>query len=538
MHWRRLVLVLLIILRPQATATTAQTVAASARLADIVQRPVALRSGIGRVNEQVTTASAQAQAFYLQGVAYLHSFVWIESARSFNQALRADPNLALAHVGLSEALGELGLSEEARAASRRAQALAPGVTGRERLRIEIRASQLDAASRRQDAAVQRAYRQKLDEALAKHPEDVELLLLVGRAQDPSAEGHGMGVGSSSLSFYQRALQNAPDYFAVHHYLIHAYENTHRLETALVHAERYAREAASVPHAHHMFGHVLRRVDRLAEALAEFEAADRLGAAYLRSEQIPAGSDWHYRHNLDLLAMTYQYAGRMSAAEPVFRRSFDLPAAGGGRSQTGREWPAFLLSRGRNEEALGAARMLASDPAPLVAATGHLLVSRALQALKRLDAAAEEGNAALRRMKAIGPLGGTLLPEFQLTQGEYLLRAGQTDSARAMLRDAASKLRAQSGPDAWAQTLFSLEHVARVARELGDWTLADELAEMMRAYDETYAGTHYALGRVSEHKGHRAAARSAYATAVRRWAAGDRTLAESVDASRRLSALGG
>jgi hypothetical protein len=106
----------------------------------------------------------------------------------------------------------------------------------------------------------------------------------------------------------------------------------------------------------------------------------------------------------------------------------------------------------------------------------------------------------------------------------------------MLRDAAAKLRAQSGPDAWVQTLFSLEHVTRIARELGDWSLAAEFARLMQSHDRTYAGTQYALGRASEHDGNRAAARRLYAEALRRWARADRSLPELLDARRRLSAL--
>ena len=59
-----------------------------------------MRAGIGSAHDPVATASPQAQAFYDQGLAYLHSYVWLEAARSFNQALRLDPKLALAHAGL------------------------------------------------------------------------------------------------------------------------------------------------------------------------------------------------------------------------------------------------------------------------------------------------------------------------------------------------------------------------------------------------------------------------------------------------------
>src|SRR5262245_21101967 len=129
MRCRRAAILPLIVVALQAVAIHGQNAAAPAgTLAEVLQRPVTLRSGIGRVTERVTTSSPQALGFYQQGVAYLHSFVWIEAARSFNQALRADANLAMAQVGLSEALGELGRSEEARAANRRAQSLAPAVT--------------------------------------------------------------------------------------------------------------------------------------------------------------------------------------------------------------------------------------------------------------------------------------------------------------------------------------------------------------------------------------------------------------------------
>jgi hypothetical protein len=54
---------------------------------ELLNRPVPLRSGIGAAHDAVATKSKEAQAFYDQGLAYLHSYVWIEAARSFNQAL-------------------------------------------------------------------------------------------------------------------------------------------------------------------------------------------------------------------------------------------------------------------------------------------------------------------------------------------------------------------------------------------------------------------------------------------------------------------
>ena len=110
----------------------------------ILKRGHDLGPRVGRAHDAVTTRSAEAQAMYDQGLAYLHAYIWIEAARSFNQALRLDPGLALAHVGLSFAYAECNKPEAARAAFARAQALAKTVAAHDRLHIDARAAQLAA----------------------------------------------------------------------------------------------------------------------------------------------------------------------------------------------------------------------------------------------------------------------------------------------------------------------------------------------------------------------------------------------------------
>ena len=81
------------------------------------------------------------------------------------------------------------------------------------------------------------------------------------------------------------------------------------------------------------------------------------------------------------------------------------------------------------------------------------------------------------------------------QGEFFLRTGQKDKARPMLEGVARKVRAAPGPDAWTQALFTLEAIARAAREVGDWDLAGWAARQMAEHDPNYAGAHYALALV-------------------------------------------
>lgn len=520
-----------------AERTSSQTGGATpAQLAEIVARPVPLRTGIGVAHEVVTTTVARAQQFYDQGLAYLHSYVWIEAARSFNEALRADPRLAMAQLGLSYALGELSDGAGARAASQRATELATGASARERVRIELRARQLVASARPTDSAAIGPYRALLDRVGREYPSDVELLLVVGHAQDGGQQSQGMNGGSGSLRYYEQARTLAPDYFAVDHYIAHAYENLGKPEAALPFARRFAQKAPKVPHAHHMYGHVLRQVDRMREAIAEFRTADQLHTAYAEAEKVPLDLDWHYRHNLDLLATSYQYAGQMANAGALLRRSFETPASGHFGAEQDihkRAWPLFLLGRRRATEALSAAKTLQSHSSALVQALGHILASRALQANGRLEDAAAEGNAALRQMKSLGPIGGRLVPDLELTQGEYLIRAGQGAQGATLLRNGVTKLMSDRSPDAWAAAVFQIEAAASVALERGQVTLAEELAARLHQHAPFYPGTHYLLGLLAEQRGDRPAARAAYGEALLRWRDADPDLPELKDVKGRV-----
>src|SRR5689334_7151835 len=71
------------VVRAQAPDAHAHT--PSSVPSDLLERPLTLRDGRGVVHESVSTASPQAQSFYDQGLAYLHSYIWIEAARSFHQ---------------------------------------------------------------------------------------------------------------------------------------------------------------------------------------------------------------------------------------------------------------------------------------------------------------------------------------------------------------------------------------------------------------------------------------------------------------------
>jgi tetratricopeptide (TPR) repeat protein len=492
---------------------------------EILERPVALRSGIGTLREKVTTSSQEAQAFYDQGLAYAHSFVWIEAIRSFHQSLRLDPNLAMAFLGLTDAYIGLHDPATARAAFRRAQELAPKLNKREQMWVVIRDRELDDLESDGDPDKYVAYRKSISDALKANPNDPWLWIQRGLADEGSPVTHGQVGGVDTIAFYRTALALAPDNFAAHHYYAHTLENVGKIKEALEETAIYLRMAPAIPHAHHMHGHELMRLRRTEEAIAEFLKAKSLEEDYYRTENIPARYDWHHAHNLQLLAMSYQSLGQMKSAEAAFREAFAVPAYTDFLEFNRKAWPEFLLGRGRHEEALAASQELIKSEWPLPRLAGHTLAGQALLGMGRSNEAQEELSLAEQETEHL-PVNLVATSPFPNTlRADFLLREKKIEEGEALLQDIVKMILARPGPDAWSAARFELESIAQRARQSGDWSLAESTAQAMIQHDPTYAGGYFALGLVAEHAGHPAQAREQFAAAEKFWSKADPNLPE-------------
>jgi tetratricopeptide (TPR) repeat protein len=498
---------------------------------DVLEKAIALRVDVGRVDDPVSTKSAEAQSFYNQGVAYLHSYVWIDAARSFNHVLRLDPDLAMAHVGLFRALANLEDLAGAEQELQKAQASPSPVSDRERRRIEVTAKHLEALKDLQDAAKHLAYKSAIEDALNANPEDVELWLLRGNAEEVAADGRGQRGRIGSIAFYESALARSNDNFAAHHYLIHSYENIGRNQDAEKHGQRYASLAFGIPHAHHMWGHDLRLVGQIDSAIEQFEIANELEKSWYKNDGIDPSLDWHRPHNLDLLSRSLQYEGRMREAEQHIREAMELTPKTMYAGFRQKMLADFLIARGRNEEALKAAQAMHKSEWSLARVEGHILAGRTLLAMNKvgdarieLDAAEAEVPAAEKAVT--GPFSFHRLVDNQLGElrGEVLLRSSDVERAGTLLREVAGSLASHRGADA-LEELYLLEHIARIAREREQWELAEHASQLMTAFDPSYFGAHYAGGLMAEHNRDAAKARQEMAAAKELWRRADPALAE-------------
>ena len=504
--------------------------------AELLARPISLHQGVGVAHQKVSTSSREAQAFYDQGLAYLHSYVWIAALRSFHQALRSDPNLGMAYVEIADAYIGLQDVPGAESACDKARALESHMNERERSWLDIRQREVDSLADPEDAATHAAYEETVSRALEAGPRDAWLWVQRGLASEASPLTHGQASGLEALSFYNKALAIDPDNLAAVHYSVHANENVGRIDQALAGSALYARLAPAIPHAHHMHGHELMRLGHTDEAIQEFLKAKALEENYCRTENIAPQYDWHYAHNLQLLALNYELLGQVKAAEALLRRAFSLPAYTEFLDYNRRVWPEFLINRGRYEQALTASRELTKSNSPMARLAGHTIVGEALIGLNRLQDAKAELVLASQETEHLPARLVAALPYPAALQGEILLRENQTREGENIIARVERSIVSMPGPDAWISALFALETIARDARQAGDWDLARFTAEEMIRHDPYYAGGHFALGLVAIHAGERAGSRPMFENAEKLWSRADRDLPELISTRKELAAI--
>jgi tetratricopeptide (TPR) repeat protein len=465
----------------------------------LLERPIGLRSDVGRVHQAITSiaSSPKTQDYYDQGLTLLHHYVWVDAARSFHEALRADPDCAMCWMGLARAEQGTERPDATRAAIANAQRFAPKATPREQAFVALRALQIEAqdATGPEQARKFDAYKEAIDRALATYPDDAELWILRGNAEEPGPWGRGQFGGSASIAFYETALVRSPGHLGAHHYLVHSYENIAHPAEAAQHGRIYADAAPGVAHAQHMLGHVLPRLGRWEEALAQFRKADAIEEEYARQLSLRPGDDWHHLHNLQLLGYTELRLGRLAEAEATFRRAFDTPARLPYRGMPQASLAEFYLLRGRLDDALAVSRALQTPTrTPATHAVAAIVEGETLLAMGKIGEARE---CAARAKRTLEEAHGSL-PQFQSRyldifvqpyvdqlDTEIALRGDAPGAAEASILAVADALSTNPRFDAWGEGLFRLQRIAADARRAGRTQLAADIETRMKTIDPEY-----------------------------------------------------
>ncbi|MBI3696008.1 MAG: hypothetical protein HY238_14355, partial [Acidobacteria bacterium] len=302
--------------------------------------PARLLPGQGRIQMPITTASPQAQEFFNQGVAQMHSFWAREAERSFLQAAEIDPEAPMPQWGIAMvAAGDYRPAfqltdgekkprrpapqaqpasnpkwpsgpERARKAARKAQQLSGRATALEKLYIAAIAARRNQDSQDPDAG----YIAALRELLRQYPREVEaksylaLALMSGYTTPDKKPRPGT---EEAVALLNEVLKQDPDHAGAHHYVIHALEGSTHPQDAWASSKRYPELAPEIAHALHMPGHIYAQSDRFADAANAFEQAARKEREEMAADQLyPNG---HHGHNVHFLVTSYCFLGEYEKA---------------------------------------------------------------------------------------------------------------------------------------------------------------------------------------------------------------------------------
>ncbi len=134
--------------------------------------PAKLVPNLCVVKYRVSTSSSECQAFVDQALGYYYSYVWMEAARSFETALKHDPNCAFAWWGLSKASEKWGKAAYA-PPLKKAQELMPQANERESRLIKARLQEKGLIDTVKQEDRKKEAVKTLDELLALYDDDEE-----------------------------------------------------------------------------------------------------------------------------------------------------------------------------------------------------------------------------------------------------------------------------------------------------------------------------------------------------------------------------
>lgn len=272
----------------------------------------------------VTSCNAGAQADFDRAMLYQHSFWYRASQRSFESALKKDPQCASAYWGIA-----LSLLSNPHGAIPPAN-LAPGLaaiekgrsvgarTQREKDYIEaLSVMYVDYDKVDQPTRVHRYV--KAMEALAqRYPDDDEaqihyaLALNVGAS--PSDKTYADQLKGAAI--LEKIAARQPHHPGVWHYLIHLYDYPAIAEHGINAAREYAKVAPDAPHALHMPSHIFTRVGYWNDSIASNAAS----AKAAKEDREPVDQ----LHAMDYLVYAYLQLGQDRKAREVIEEMNAIP----------------------------------------------------------------------------------------------------------------------------------------------------------------------------------------------------------------------
>ncbi|MCW5966713.1 MAG: hypothetical protein KIT83_21925, partial [Bryobacterales bacterium] len=282
-------------------------------------------SGLGDFNRTVSTDSVVAQKYFTQGLALVYGFNHAEAVRSFQEAARNDPKLAMAYWGEALATGpnindsalEADRERAAYEAAGKALERKEGMSEVEQALVEAIAVRFpDPEGKNRDERLA-AYAKAMESVYARFPDDADVATLYGGSVMDTMpwnyyaqNGEAKPEMVKAIAALERAIALAPRHPGAHHYFIHAVEASRNPDRGVPSADLLGTLMPGAGHLVHMPSHIYIRVGRYSDATEANKRAILADEDYIsqcRAQGIyPAA---YYPHNVHFLTASLAMEGR-------------------------------------------------------------------------------------------------------------------------------------------------------------------------------------------------------------------------------------
>jgi tetratricopeptide (TPR) repeat protein len=279
---------------------------------------------LGNRHHKVTTASADAQRYFDQGLTLCWSFNHPEAIRSFQRAAKLDPDCAMAHWGIAFALGtniNMPMMEEAvpkaYEAAQKALELAPKASPKEQAYIRAMAKRYAKDPPKDRAPLDKAFAEAMREVHKAYPDDLDAAVLFAEALMDTMpwaywteDGKPKPETAEMIEVLEGVMKKDPLHPGANHYYIHAVEASPTPERALAAAHRLRDLVPGSGHLVHMPSHIYLRTGQYHEASLCNERAIVADEAYIAKYKITGTyANMYYPHNIHFLWYSTGMEGR-------------------------------------------------------------------------------------------------------------------------------------------------------------------------------------------------------------------------------------
>ena len=297
---------------------------APASLADWA-RGAQIFEGMGTFHRKISSSSAEAQAYFDQGMRFMWAFNHDEASRSFARSAQLDPRCGICLWGLALTVGpnyNMPMMAEARAkvafdSLQQANSMLDHAGPEERALISAlraRYPQPKPLDPSNEGPVLTAYADAMREVAREFPNDADIQTMYAESLMNTnawklwtSDGKAAPGTNEIVKTLESVLARDSSHPGANHYYVHATEASPHPEKAIAAAERLRGMMPAAGHLEHMPAHTMQRVGRYEDA-AE---ANRKGAAadviYLSKTQPPDYYPMYVAHN-------YQFLGYATAME--------------------------------------------------------------------------------------------------------------------------------------------------------------------------------------------------------------------------------